>query len=33
MRLRLLLFCVGMLGALAVTPPALAQFDVNLVPA
>ena len=33
MRLRLLPFCIGMVGALAVTPPALAQFDVNLVPA
>jgi hypothetical protein len=32
MRLGLLPLCLGMLGALAVTPPALAQFDANLVP-
>lgn len=32
MRLRLLAFSIVMFGALAVTPPALAQFDVNLVP-
>jgi hypothetical protein len=32
MRLGLLRLCLGVLGALAVTPPALAQFDANLVP-
>jgi len=32
MRLGLLPLCLGVLGALAVTPPALAQFDANLVP-
>lgn len=33
MRLHLLPFCVVMVGALAISVPALAQFDVNLVPA
>ena len=32
MRLGLLRLAIGVLGALAVTPPALAQFDANLVP-